>query len=157
MTLQLERCAQALDHLLGGEHRRARVRIRQHQRELVATQPRHSIRGAQRLAQPECHLLQKLIPGKVAECVVDVLEAIQVDHTQRERPTIALRHADGLGQAVLQQQPVGQAGQTVVQRLMRQRFFGPLALGNVVDDRVQQLATADVDWTRVNLDVTHRA
>jgi hypothetical protein len=152
-----QRRRERLDDLLGGQHRGPGVGVRQDQRELVAAQAGHRVGGPQRLAQPEGDLLQELVAGQVPERVVDVFEAIQVDDAQRERPPVALRHADGLRQTVLQQHAVGQAGQAVVQGLMRQRLFGPLALGDVVDDRVQQLAALDVHRARVHLDVAHRA
>ena len=55
--------------------------------------------------------------------VVDLLEAVQVEPQHRDFPSIPLRPQDGLLDAVLKQQTVGQSGQHVVLGLERQTFI----------------------------------
>jgi hypothetical protein len=51
-------------------------------RELVAAQAGQQVPGAQVLAQPGTHLDQQLVPGVMAQAVVDLLELVQVQHQQ---------------------------------------------------------------------------
>ena len=91
----------------------------------------------------------------MTERVIYILEAVQVDDAQRERTPVAFGHSNGLGQAVLKEQAVRQTGQSIVQRLVCQRFLGAFALRHVVHDRVQQLAAFDRDGPRVKLHISH--
>ncbi len=56
-----------------------------------------------------------MIAGVVAERVVDVLEAVQVQEQQGHLLPLALRLGQGVLQAVVEQGPVGQVGQGVVE------------------------------------------
>ena len=68
----------------------------------------------------------------VSERVVDVLEAVQVHHQQRERLAASAAPARiALFDAVREQHAVRQAGERVVQRLVLQRLGVGLALGDV--------------------------
>ena len=60
------------------------------------------------------HRLQELVAGVVAERVVDVLEAIEVEEQHGRLQTAALRQRDGLGEVLLQEHAVGQPGERVV-------------------------------------------
>ena len=57
---------------------RAERRLDQHG-ELVAAEPGHRVAVAHRRAQPVGDLDQQLVAGRVAEAVVDLLEAVQVE------------------------------------------------------------------------------
>ena len=54
----------------------------------------------------------------VAERVVDVLEAVQVDEDDRERAAVAVARGERLLEPVAQQGAVGQAGERVVERVV---------------------------------------
>src|SRR3954463_10068502 len=61
--------------------------------EFVAAKPGQHVAGAQRGFQPLCDLTQQRIAGTVTERVVDVLEAVEVEHQDRESRTTVLQTA----------------------------------------------------------------
>ena len=56
----------------------------EHDGELVAAEPRQRVARAQRLLQARAELAQHLVAGVVAERVVELLEAVEVDQQQRD-------------------------------------------------------------------------
>jgi hypothetical protein len=81
--------------------------------------------------------------------VVDLLEAVEVHEDDREPAAVALRVPDGLADPLAEEQPVGQAGERVVQRLVLvelaladELLLGALALGDVLDHRHHRLGGA---------------
>ena len=81
----------------------------QHDRELVAAQPGERVLVAQQLAQPRADLPQHLVARVVAERVVELLEAVEVDEQQRELPAVLDRGS----QAVHEVAAVAQPGEVV--------------------------------------------
>jgi hypothetical protein len=73
----------------------------------------------------------------VAEGVVDLLEAVEVDEQHGHAVAGALGALERLGEAVVEQAAVGQAGERVVVGLHPDQGFGLLALGDVGDDAHQ--------------------
>ena len=67
----------------GGAGRRLVAGV-EHDRELVAAEPRERVAGPQRLLQARADLAQDLVAGVVAERVVELLEAVEVDQQQRD-------------------------------------------------------------------------
>ena len=61
-------------------------------------------------------MLQAGVARGVAMVVVDALEAVEIDHQQRERLAAALRARAFLGQALHQMAAVADAGEVVEQR-----------------------------------------
>ena len=115
---------------LRGLDRLDRGRIGQHDRKLVAAQPRRGVVLADALQQPFGDFLEQRVAGGVAEPVVDILEAVEIEAEQR-----AGRAGIGLFQriveACIEQQTIWKLGQAVV---LGQEFdlrFGAAALGNV--------------------------
>ena len=53
--------------------------------EFVAAEPRQHVAGAQRISAAARDLAQQRIAGSVTERVVDVLEAVEIEHQDRER------------------------------------------------------------------------
>ena len=82
-------------------------------RELVAAEPRERVVVAHAGAEPRPDLAQHLVAGMVAQRVVELLEAVEVD--EQERELVAAR--DRRLEAVEQVPAVAQAGQVVGQRL----------------------------------------
>ncbi len=82
--------------------------------ELVPAQPRHRVAASDRLGQPLGHRLQDLIALLQAEGVVDDLEPVEPDEHHREHLTRAPATLYRLRQSVMEENPVGQAGQRVV-------------------------------------------
>ena len=110
VLLDLERLRDRVEQLLrdAAEHRRI-VEILDDHHELVAAQAREQIGLAQRAGQRRGHPLQELVADAMAERVVDVLEAVEVDEQHADAMAAALGLRDRLRQALVQQQPVGQA------------------------------------------------
>jgi hypothetical protein len=54
----------------------------------------------------------------VAEAVVDHLEIVQVDEEHGQAAAVAARPGQGVAHAVVEQRPVGQVGEAVVERLV---------------------------------------
>jgi hypothetical protein len=124
----LERRVEPGGQLLGDLHRAfGGGDLGQQDGELVATQASHRIDGPERTAQPLADLHQQQVTVVVAEGVVDLLEAVQVQQQQRSRHQLPVGLPDGLVDAIVQQGPVGQAGEPVVQRLVL--VVGRLAFG----------------------------
>ena len=86
--------------------------------ELVAAEPSDGVDLPQRGLEPLPDLEQELVAVVVAEGVVDLLEPVQVDEQQRRRAQLPVGLADGLAGAVVQQRPVGQAGESVREGLV---------------------------------------
>jgi hypothetical protein len=88
--------------------------------ELVAAQPRQRVAAPQRATEPLGDLDQQRVAVVVAERVVDLLEAIEVDQQHRGR-VVAAQVALG---TPVQQSAVGEAGQRVVERLVAETARG---------------------------------
>ncbi|MNM64769.1 hypothetical protein D3C81_761790 [compost metagenome] len=102
------------------------------QREFIAAQARNHILRTSKTHQTTRHLHQHPVARCMANTVVDPFEAVQVEEHQREmRADALLRIGDGTLQLILQMQPVGQPGQHVMHRQMRQPLLGAHALANL--------------------------
>ncbi len=106
---------------------RASRDVVEQERELVAAQARHRVVGPQRRFQPTGDGHQQLVAGRVAEAVVDDLEAVEVEeqHRRADGGVVALRAPDRLVEAVDEQDAVRQAGEVVVQRVVLQPALAP--------------------------------
>ena len=127
--LDLHRLRQVLDDLL--RHRRGVGRaldLRQHHHELVAAGAADRVHHPQLLDQAARHFLQQHVAHRVAERVVDGLEAVEVDEHHRGLLAVAVGERERLRQAVLQQPPVRQAGERVVVGEVLRALLGNLAL-----------------------------
>ena len=94
--------------------------VAQQHGELVAAQAGEQVAAADDRAQAARDLDQQLVAVVVAERVVDLLEAVEVDQQERGRVALTLGGADRLLAALVQERAVGQAGQRVVQGLAAQ-------------------------------------
>ena len=86
------------------QRRRAVTAVRGEERELVTAEAGEQVVAAHAVPEPAGHLDQQLVPRLVAEGVVDLLEAVKVDHQQgagaaRRRPCARARNAAGGGWA----------------------------------------------------------
>ena len=97
----------------------------EHDRELVAAEPRQRVARPQRLLQARADLAQHLVAGVMAERVVELLEAVEVDQQQRD---LAVGVLDRLAEPVQQVAAVAEPGQVVGDGLA-------LAHAQAVDDR----------------------
>ena len=91
-------------------------------------------------SQPLAELVQERVAAVVAERVVDLLEPVEVHQQDGVRAAAALRALEGLADAIVEEPPVRQPRQRVVQRLMPQSRLGLLAL-----DELRELARDHAD------------
>src|SRR6202162_6665645 len=89
-------------------------------RELVPAQARESGGCAQHAAQPCGDFLQQGIASVVAERVVDVLEAIEIEEQNAEHVLVAPGGQQRLAQPVSKEAPVGESRERVVECLILQ-------------------------------------
>ena len=106
-----------------------------HQRELVAAEPGQGVAGPDRARDPAGHRAQQLVADRMAERVVDLLEAVEVEEEDRGQATFAAGMGQGLAEPVEQQGAVRQPGQRVVQGQPPDARLGRLALGQVLEHR----------------------
>ena len=118
-----------------------------HDGELVAAHARDGVGLAHQRAQPVGHHLQQLVAGGMAQRVVDVLEVVEVEQVDRHH-LAALDARERLLEPLVEQHAVGQVGQRVVQRHVRDLGLGAALLGDVLvrGDRSRRPASADARW-----------
>ena len=136
VLLQLEGAADLREHAARQLRHGAAVvgvgrQIVDEHRELVAGEPADHGFLRQRARQALGEDLERAIAGRMAEGVVDLLEAIHVEVQQRERGLVAQRARDRLLQQVLELHAVRHLGQRVVTREVADAPLGALALGDV--------------------------
>ena len=108
---------QRSQYLVGGQGSVFHMLVRRYQDyEFVATLPAHRIGTAHAVRQAPRNRLQQLVAGRMSERIVDVLEIVQIQKQHRERRSAPFRQSDGLRDAIVQQEPVRQAGQEIVLR-----------------------------------------
>jgi hypothetical protein len=96
--------------------------------ELVTTQAGQGVPVPQAAGQPLGDVAEELVACVVAEAVVDHLEVVQIDEEQADG---LLPLPERVLQPVLEQGPVRQAGQRVVERLLGQPLLVQRPLGDV--------------------------
>ena len=122
-------CGHRLPHFVRHRHQaRGAVHVLHDQGELVAAEPRDRVDFAQMFPQPGGNLLQDLVARAVAERVVDLLEAVQVEEHEADQRAAATGTRHGQMQPVEEQAAVGQPGQHVVLGELRQPLLGFPAL-----------------------------
>ena len=94
------------------------------------------------------HGHEDLVADLVAEPVVDGLEAIEVEDEDGDRSRGALALGEGVGEAVSEQRPVGQARQRVVEIRMGEGLLGRLVLVLVVEKATDTEVGAGPDDVR---------
>ena len=118
----------ALGDVLGGVHAGD---VQAQHRELVATEARHDVVGTHRAAQAVGDRDEQPVSRRVPEAVVHHLEAVEVEEQDRH-PAV---HGGGTRQLsaepLHEQRAVGQAGERVVDRLVREGLATRLPLGDV--------------------------
>ncbi len=100
--------------------------------ELVAADARQRVARLEFAAEPTRHGEQRRIAERHAERVVDLLEAVDVDRQRRRgRRAGPLGLDDRRPQPVEEQFAIGQAGEIVVDRVVKDALFRGLDLGDV--------------------------
>ena len=144
---RLERVAHALGDLprLVGARK-----VLEQDGELVAAEPRSGVLGTQAAGQPLRGRAQQLVADRVAEAVVDRLEVVEIDEHHGELTVVAPGARERQCEAILEQRPVGEAGEIVVERLVAELLLERDALGDVteveqdpVDQRIADVVVRD--------------
>ena len=89
------------------------IRVRQHDQEFFPSVTRDVIFIAHRLAQDLCNGFEGLVSGKVAVCVVELFEPVDIRHEDGERPFRPARAAYFALQRLLQVPAVRDPGELV--------------------------------------------
>ena len=82
--------------------------------------------------QPLRDGLQQRVADGMTESVVDLLEAVEIEHQDRQAAPALTHGRQRLLEPLTQERPVGQVGQNVVMRQVRDPRLGPPALGDVL-------------------------
>ena len=109
--------------------------IGQHDGELIATQPRDG-GAAFHLGFHQCRqalrdLAQQQIAGSMAEAIIHRLEAIEIDKQQRRRPARQGGRFHQIIERFAEQAAVGQPGERIEARQLRDAFLAAPHLGHV--------------------------
>ena len=104
-----ERALEPRDHELGGEV----VGALEEDGELVAADPAEQVAGAEDAGPAAGDLGEQPVAGLVAVAVVHVLEAVEIEQDDAERPARAPRAAEGLVERPVPGAPVREPGQLV--------------------------------------------
>ena len=116
LAIEVERPGYRRQDLVGqGDNLGGLADLRLHEHEFVATRPGQRVGGADRGGDPLCDSAQQLIADGVAQGVVDVLEAIEIEQQDRNHAALAAGAGQLLAEPIVQQGPVGQAGEPIVQ------------------------------------------
>ncbi|MGY3465194.1 hypothetical protein ACVW0I_002065 [Bradyrhizobium sp. LM6.11] len=114
-ALDLERFVERRDEALGDLERILRpCQIGHHQREFVAADACDILGRAGAALQPACDLDQKFVAGGMAELVVDLLEAIEIEQKHREFLAGQGEPLQGSIERFVEGDPIGQMGQRVL-------------------------------------------
>ena len=122
-----------------------------HDDELVAAEARHRVRGLERRFDSARDLDEQLVPGVVAEAVVDDLEPIDVEEQHRDVTRVARQPEQRLSEPVEQQRPVREPRERVVEGLVQQAVLGGCAVDRDCRDRGDAGDQRDVCWLRASL------
>lgn len=121
LPVDMERRADGRQDALGHAARARAVERLQHDDEFVAAQAGHGVGLAGAGLQAGGHLAQELVAELVAQRVVDVLEAVQVEEHHGHARAVAPRQRQRVLQPVFQRAAVQQAGQRIVRTRWRMR------------------------------------
>ena len=125
---------QALQDVLGNAAGQGRAgNCREDDGEFVAAQPRQRLAVVEHAQDPLGNELKRLVAGPVSEQVVDLLESIEVEEHDGERPSHRQRHLDLLVQFPVEGAPIGQPGERVVKGKKAETLFRLLARPDVAD------------------------
>ena len=69
-------------------------------------------------------MLQELVAGAVTQGIIDMFEAVEIEDAHRKSLPHPLRLLDALTHPIIQQDPVGKAGQSIMGGQMAQLFIG---------------------------------
>ncbi len=110
--------------------------------ELVAAEPGQHVGFAQQRFQARRHFDQQRVAGGMAERIVDLLEAIEVEQQDGERLLQAAVARGGFLDLLNERRAIGKSGQRVMVRQKRDALLRFLPLRNVLDDGYDEFGFA---------------
>ena len=113
--------------------------------ELVAAQARDDVAAAHAAGDAATDLAQRLVAHRVAQAVVDQLEAVDVDEQQREAALVALGLRQRMAEALGEEGAVEEPGHLVARRHRLDRADRVLQLLLALAQAIAQLADATAD------------
>ena len=133
VALEREGLGQLLEDAVGDLDRIRRVaHVVEEDGELVAAEAGDGVAGPHAGLEPPGDRGEEQVALQVAEAVVDVLEAVDVEEEDREHGALAAPGAgDGEREAVHEQRSIRQPGQRVVEGLLGELLLEALAVGDV--------------------------
>ena len=166
VVVELERTAERVEDPLGGLHRRLRVvDVLEQDRELVAAEPGGGVGRADACRDALSHLEQDPVADGVTEAVVDGLEVVEIDEQHGHAHAVAQRPRDRVADALVEQRPIGEVGDGIVEGLVGELLLERLALGDVAAvehdpaDRAvgQQISVEDLEVAQASVLVREQA
>ncbi|MNI39670.1 hypothetical protein D3C73_938590 [compost metagenome] len=118
------------------------IDVGEYHHEFVGAIAKDRIRFSYARQQLLTHPLEHLVPGGIAQCVVDALETIQAEEHHHQLLVVTAGRRQGLGQAVTEQGAVGQVSECVVLQQVRN-------LEQLVDPRLDGTLQAEHFQCRV--------
>ncbi|MNQ38723.1 hypothetical protein D3C85_523160 [compost metagenome] len=140
-TAHRERLGKRQQNVFRGRGQPAVLELRHQHHELVAGEPAHDIRRTRQTAQTLRHIAQQRIADRVAQRIVDLLEAVQIQEQHRNPLAFRFGARDRLLGLRQQQIPVGQPRQLVVERQLanaRTRFLALQRQRAQIDAHIHQ-------------------
>ncbi len=105
-----------------------------HHDEFVAAKARDQVARPNNGAKPLCNLLQQLVADRMAERIVDGLEAVEVDQLQRDVALAATHGAKQAAELFVELNPVREPREVVIAREIGDALLGAFALGDILKD-----------------------
>src|SRR5205085_1367456 len=100
--------------------------------ELVAAEAGQGVGLPGAGAEPLGHADEELVSGAVAEAVVDGLEVVEVQEHDADEPARPGLAVEGVVEAILEEGPVGEPGERVVEGLVVEPLLERLTLADVL-------------------------
>ena len=134
LALEHERPAQGMEDFLGhADHVAGLAEVLDERDEFVAAETGDGVAFPQAHSQARRSLLQQPVAERVAERIVDELEAIEIEEQQGHRLAVALRVVERVGEALVEHVAVGQSRQSVVRCDVEEVLLGLLAGHELAD------------------------
>ena len=135
LPIDRKRLFQRTQAALGDRHRRGGIlKPGKEEHELVASPPCEGIAFSNARFELGSDELEQRVAHAVSERVVDVLEAVDVDHQHGEHRALAAGLRKPAGEALVEQEPVRQRGQMIGPRQLMESLLHAFAVADVARD-----------------------
>ena len=141
-----------LQHVLGDRPCGGLLGARQEHGKLVSADAGDDVGVAHSRGNHSADVADHLIAACVAERVIDVLEAVDVDQQHRRLPAVAIDERHFLREALLELAPVEQPGQPVAIGELTYERLAALAFGGVADRAQHERSLVGLERADADLD-----